>query len=382
MKNVQQAIKRLLKAREQNERIGIWGDYDPDGICSATMLYENLLKIGFNKNNLYIVLPNLRQYGRSFNQFHLDYLKQKKVSLIVGVDFGTADFRGTDKAIAMGFNVIFLDHHQPLNGTVKAILVNPWQKGDPYPHKNWSAVGVVYKFLEDLYRHIKKDRKILEKSLDLFTLGMLADRTIKDGANLPYLKQGLKTINQKKRLGVKIIFKAVGAKKADFSVIEQDWVDYLGSLEGNNEENNLFRLLTTDREETARGLAEDIYKKYKTFRAIVKKSVRLGIKEFKKRPGLKMIFWEQNLKMVGATSSVAEKLNDYFKVPVFICEKIDHYYRCSIRAGHIKNVNVVEVLKSCKDLFMNFGGHPRAAGFKTSAENFPKVKQAIEKYYE
>ncbi len=382
MKNVERAVERLLKAKKQGEKIGIWGDYDPDGICSATMLYENLLKIGFDENSLYIVLPNLRQYGRSFNQFHLDYLKHKKVSLIVGVDFGTADFRGTEKAIGLGFDVIFLDHHQPLNGTIKAILINPWQKGDPYPHKNWSAVGVVYKFLEDLYQYIKKDRKILRESLDLFTFGMLTDRTIKDKINLPYLKQGLKTINQKKRLGVKMIFETTGVKKTDFSIIEKDWVDYLGSLEGNNEENNLFRLLTTCQEKTARELAGDIYKKYKVFRAIVKKSVRLGIKEFKKRRDFRVIFWEQNLKMVGATSSVAEKLNDYFKVPVFICEKIDHYYRCSIRAGHIKNANVVEVLKSCKDLFMNFGGHPRAAGFKVSVENFPKVKQAIEKYYE
>ena len=384
MKNTTQAIKRLLEAKAKNEKIGIWGDYDPDGVCSTVLLYETLLKTGFSRKNLFIVLPHLLKFGRAFNPRHLQFLKDNNVSLIAGVDFGTSDFKGVNMAVKMGFDIILLDHHLQLPGKLSAILVNPKQKGDSYPYKNWSAVGVVYKFLESFYKYTKLNIKDLEQSLDLVAIGMMTDRIKIDRGNSPYLAKGLKLINQKKRLGVETLLKIAGFKKVDLAIIRNELTDYFGAQKGNNDQNNVFRLLTAEHKDVAQLIARSIHKHVSVFRAVVQKSIKQGINIFSKKPNLKVILWERTPKMVGAVSTIAEKLNEYFKMPVFIYEKVDGLYRGSIRANYLKspNTNVVEVLKSCSRLLISFGGHPAAAGFKLTKDNLDEFKKAIQKYYE
>ena len=45
--NMDAAIERLWKARENNERLLIYGDYDVDGVSSTALLTEMLTELGW-----------------------------------------------------------------------------------------------------------------------------------------------------------------------------------------------------------------------------------------------------------------------------------------------------------------------------------------------
>jgi single-stranded DNA-specific DHH superfamily exonuclease len=152
-------------------------------------------------------------------------------------------------------------------------------------------------------------------------------------------------------------------------------------LEKNGKQNNIFNLLISKNDENAKKIIKNISKQKIIFENFVKKIIKQGIKKFKGTKD-KFILWGLNkdIKMVGAESKVALGLNDHFKIPVFFYKKEKDYLKGSVRANH-SNTNAVDVLKSCGDIFINFGGHPKAAGFHIKKHNLKKLKEGLEKFY-
>ena len=89
LRDMEKTTLRLLKAINENQRIGIFGDYDVDG-ASSTAIIGNYLKI--IKKNFEIYIPDRRSegYGPSIKSFQ--NLIDKKVNLIITVDCGTMSF--------------------------------------------------------------------------------------------------------------------------------------------------------------------------------------------------------------------------------------------------------------------------------------------------
>ena len=46
------AVERLFQARERNESIVIFGDYDVDGVTSAALLVEFLTALGWKSKSI------------------------------------------------------------------------------------------------------------------------------------------------------------------------------------------------------------------------------------------------------------------------------------------------------------------------------------------
>ncbi len=385
LKNSQKAIRRLILALKNSEKIAIWSDYDPDGAFALTLAYEALLNAGFKKKNLELILPNQYKYSRSFNLFHLTILKKMGIKLIIGIDFGTSDFKQVGMAKKMGFEVILLDHHRQRPGKLPATLINPWQKGDCSKYKNWSGAGVAYLFFENLYQSLKIDVKELEKSLDLVLIPTITDYIKIDRGNLPYLKNSLKKIKDNSRPGIKDSFKELGLEKNTTikKLVENrlDVTDFYGILKNNSGKNNIFKLLTSKDDKDAVKIIKDIARHKIAFENFVKKIAKQGIKKFKNTEE-KFILWglDKDIKLVGAGSKIAHRMNDYFKIPVYFYNKEKQYLKGSVRANY-SNKSVVEALQSCGDIFIDFGGHPRAAGFHIKKQNLEKFKEALNKFY-
>jgi|GEM_PF-1150679 len=386
LKNSEKAIKRLILALKNSEKIGIWSDYDPDGAFAITLAYEALLNAGFKKSNLELILPNQYKYSRSFNKFHLSILKRMGIKLIIGIDFGTTDFKQVGMAKKMGFEVILLDHHRQRPGKLPATLINPWQKGDRSKYKNWSGAGVAYLFFENLYKELKIDIKKLEKSLDLILIPAITDYIKIDKGNLPYLKNSLKKIKDNLRPGINDSLKELKLNKKPTikKLIDNrlDVTDFYGILKNNGDENNIFKLLISKNDKDAVRISKNISKQKILFEDFVEKIVKQGIKKFKNNKN-KFIFWGLNrdIKLVGAGSKISHRLNDHFKIPVYFYNKEKDHFKGSVRANY-SDISVVEALKSCGDIFIDFGGHPKAAGFHIKKHNLKKFKEALDKFYE
>ncbi|MDO8443143.1 MAG: DHH family phosphoesterase [bacterium] len=392
LKNTDKAVKRLILALKNNEKIGVWSDYDPDGVFALTLAYEALLNAGFKKNNLALSLPNQHKYRRSFNKFHLKLFKKSGVKLIIGIDFGTTDFEQVGWAKKMGFEVILLDHHRQRPGNLPALLINPYQKGDDSKTKNWSGAGVAYLFFENLYNFLKIDPKKLEKSIDLILIPALTDYIQINNGNLPYLKKSLGKIKAGDRPGLNASLKQIGLNKnlaiEDFKEKRADLCDFYGTLNGNGKQNNVFNLLLSKNKKDADKISKQIKKDLAVFEKYIDSMVAQGIKKFRsanQAKKLKFIFWgtDKDMGMIATGSKIANRLNEYFRIPVYFYNKENNIMKGSVRTNYPENsdANVIDSMKSSAQLFFSFGGHPRAAGFYIKKKNLPLFEKALNKYY-
>lgn len=80
---MQEAVDRILKARDNCERIVIFGDYDVDGVSSTALLVKFLTQIGCEVSYR---LPHRVKDGYGLKAYFIDELKSKDVSLVITVD--------------------------------------------------------------------------------------------------------------------------------------------------------------------------------------------------------------------------------------------------------------------------------------------------------
>ena len=154
---------RLLKAINENQRIGIFGDYDVDG-ASSTAIIGNYLKI--IKQNFDIYIPDRRSegYGPSIKSFQ--NLIDKKVNLIITVDCGTMSFDAIDFANKNNVDVIVLDHHQSEINLPKAhSIINPNRFDDESKLNYLCAAGVCFMTLISINSALRKQGWFLKNKI-------------------------------------------------------------------------------------------------------------------------------------------------------------------------------------------------------------------------
>ena len=143
IKNLEKAAKRILKAVEFKEKVILYGDADPDGVISVIILKETLEEFGLKPVQIYF--PDREKEGYGINEKALKVLKKKAPALLISFDCAMSNVKEVDLAKKNGFEVIIIDHHNPLPKVPKAsIIVNPKQKGDKYSFKQLACAGITY----------------------------------------------------------------------------------------------------------------------------------------------------------------------------------------------------------------------------------------------
>ena len=210
--DMEKATIRAVKAIENKEKIGIFGDYDVDGATSTALLgnYFSELKLDYQ---IYIPDRKKEGYGPTIKSF--EKLIENNVKVIFTVDCGTLSFEAINFANDKNIDVIVLDHHQSEIKLPKAYsIINPNQLEDRSNLQFLCAAGVSFMFLISLNRELRKKKwfnqnDLLEPDLinylDLVSLGTVCDVVPLVGLNRAIVKQGLKIIKSKKNLGLKTL---------------------------------------------------------------------------------------------------------------------------------------------------------------------------------
>ena len=210
--DMEKATIRAVKAIENKEKIGIFGDYDVDGATSTALLgnYFSELKLDYQ---IYIPDRKKEGYGPTIKSF--EKLIENNVKVIFTVDCGTLSFDAINFANDKNIDVIVLDHHQSEIELPKAYsIINPNQLEDRSNLQFLCAAGVSFMFLISLNRELRKKKwfnqnDLLEPDLinylDLVSLGTVCDVVPLVGLNRAIVKQGLKVIKSKKNLGLKTL---------------------------------------------------------------------------------------------------------------------------------------------------------------------------------
>lgn len=183
--NIDMAKDRLLKAIENNEYIHIIVDSDPDGFCSAAIIY-NYIKKDINYKNIGYSLHTGKQHGISD-----DIVIPEETKLLLTPDASSNDYKEHKELKSKGIDVIVLDHHEAEKVSKDAIVVNN-QLCD-YPNKHLSGAGIVYKLLKILDEELWINEA--DKYLDLVALALISDSMdIKSPETRYYINKGLENV--------------------------------------------------------------------------------------------------------------------------------------------------------------------------------------------
>jgi single-stranded-DNA-specific exonuclease len=408
IKNLKKAAKRILKAinppkGKQKERIILYGDADLDGVTSVIILEETIKNLGGEISAVYF--PEDREtegYGISVKG--LEFLKKFSPALLISLDLGISNFKEAKMAKKMGFNLIIIDHHEILDKLPEAeIIVDPKQKNDKSCFEYLANVGITFKLSEILLGE-KNTQGLRQNFLELTALATLADMMPQIGDNIIFINDGLKTLENSWRPGIRAFFETDFFENGISNGVytngifpnnteKKSWTNQV-NLENNlvnlekvfkiisalnvrDVENNLpasYRLLNISSSDEA----EKLVAKLKEKNLLRKKRIKEIVEDIERR----IVFKQELFIFEGDTeweaysiSAVASILCNKYKKPVFLFKKLDKESQGTVRSTNDKNC--VSLMKKCKKWLMSFGGHPKAAGFRIKNENIQKFKDCL-----
>ena len=217
LKDMEKAADRTVKAIKNNEKIGIFGDYDVDGATSTAILGNYFNQID-RKTEIYI--PDRKSEGYGPNQQGFEKLISNGSKLIFTVDCGTLSFDTINFSQSKNTDVLVLDHHQSDLKLPNAFsIVNPNRFDDKSNLNYLCAAGVCFMFLVALNKKLREidwfkknniDEPNLMNYLDLVSLGTVCDVVPLIGLNRAIVTQGLKVLKNKLNLGLKTLKNVCG----------------------------------------------------------------------------------------------------------------------------------------------------------------------------
>ncbi|MFQ5861231.1 MAG: single-stranded-DNA-specific exonuclease RecJ, partial [Dehalococcoidia bacterium] len=368
------AVERLSAALSTGQRIGLFGDFDVDGVTGTALLAQALTELG---GQVVPYLPHRVTEGHGLNPAAITHLYQEGVRLLITVDCGVSSPDEVVQAGEMGMEVIITDHHVPPEQLppVQA-LVNPKVPGSRYPFLDLSGAGLAFKLAQALYQRM--ERPWLRGILALAALGTVADLTPLQGENRFLVKQGLRELNSTQRPGLQELYRNAGIRPGG---IDMETVSFIiaprlnaaGRLE---HALTSYRLLTTASTEEARGLAEQLGGLNQQRQQLTGEALERARQELLLRKELPPIILVGDASFSpGVVGLVASKLVEEFYRPAIVMAYEEGLVRASARS--IPQFNMIEALTRCRDLFIRFGGHPQAAGFLLDRERLPLLEERL-----
>jgi single-stranded-DNA-specific exonuclease len=407
--NMRAAVERLLRARERDEPVVIFGDYDVDGVTSTALLLEVFRKLGWRVS---AYLPNRMDEGYGLSRDGVENcLKKFPVKLLLAVDCGSTAVETISWLREKNVEVIVLDHHQVSNPAPDAVaLVNPQLRRTgvaPVSNQNENAAqaeqadgdrrdacptftelcsaGLAFKLAHAI---LKRGRETglpgaadfdLKPLLDLVALGTIADLVPLTGENRILVTAGLEKLNSTQRPGI-VALKQVaqspeklGARDVGFQLAPR--LNAAGRLETAEE---ALHLLLAENLDAALPLAQNLDARNRERQKIEKTIVEevIGVVRAKFDAQKDFVIVEgQLLWHIGVVGIVASRVLSEFYRPTLIIGGENGEMRGSGRS--IAGFDLAAALRECDDLLLRHGGHAMAAGLSVLPEKIDLLRARL-----
>ena len=170
--DMQKAVDRLLKAREQGEKVCIYGDYDADGTTAVSILMRYFKAIGIEA---FYQIPNRLEEGYGMNIPALEAVIKMGATLIVSVDNGIAAHEQVDYCNEQDVDVIVTDHHECQGEVPRALAVVDAKREDSsYPFSELCGAGIALKMVMALDSVLELDSD-LQEYIECAAIATVAD---------------------------------------------------------------------------------------------------------------------------------------------------------------------------------------------------------------
>lgn len=377
MPDMEIAVKRIVKAIENKEKIMIYGDYDADGITSITVLKKYLNEIGL-KTGEYI--PNRLNEGYGLNKDAISKIYNDGYKLMITVDCGISGLEEVDYANSLGMEIIITDHHEPAEKLPEAIaVIDAKRKDNKYPFNQLAGVGVVFKLIQAISTELKLEEKEYLKYLDLVCIGTISDIVPLVDENRVIAKLGLKLIEKTKNIGLKTLLNIADLKKIDSNAISFGVAPRINACGRMGFQEEALQLFLTEDSGEATKIAKRLVQFNQERQAKEKQIFEEVIEKIEKDNKDKkcIVLAEENWHH-GVIGIVASKITEiYYKPSILICLEGD---KGKGSGRSVPGFDLYTALTKCSDYIEKFGGHSMAIGITIKKENFEKLKEAIEKY--
>ncbi len=388
MKDMEEAIVRLEKAIDTNEKILVYGDYDVDGTTSVALVYSYLRL--FYKNIDYYI-PNRYEEGYGISYKGIDHAIENGFSLVIALDCGIKAVEKIDYANEKNVDFIICDHHTPGSKLPQAIAVlDPKRKDCNYPFKELSGCGVGFKLIQayESKHNISVPgengiAKVLEDFLDLVCVSIASDIVPITGENRTLAFYGLKKLNSSPRIGLKSILNMAGQIGKELTISDLVFkigprINAAGRIKSGK---RAVELLVSEDDNFARIIGQDI-DEYNSTRKnldaeITQEALAIITNSEEEQKKKTTVLFRKNWHK-GVIGIVASRLIETHYRPTIILTESHGMATGSARS--VDGFNIYNAIDTCSDLLEGFGGHKYAAGLTMKLENIPEFQRRFEEY--
>ena len=377
--DMQKAVDRLLKAREQGEKVCIYGDYDADGTTAVSILMRYFKAIGIEA---FYQIPNRLEEGYGMNIPALEAVIKAGASLIVSVDNGIAAHEQVDYCNEQDVDVIVTDHHECQGEVPRALAVVDAKREDSsYPFSELCGAGIALKMVMALDSVLELDSD-LQEYIECAAIATVADIVPLKSENRIIASLGIDYLNTSPvNLGIRALIEVSELKRVNAGNIGFVIAPKINAAGRLGEAGKVVELYLTQDEVQAAEIAA-----YLSMENRKRQDIEQEILELAKAQVEQQHLDEQGIMVVagdgwhpGVIGIVASKLQETWYHPVVVIG-IDEKGMGKGSCRSVEGFNIFEALQSCAELFTTFGGHEQAAGLSIPAEDIPQFAEKVNAY--
>lgn len=367
MSGMKEAVELITRARDEEWGVLVYGDYDADGICAATIMGGALRDFGIEP----VVYVPERKSGYGLCTSVIDEIFDEFFpQLVITVDCGISCAEEVEYLKELGAEVIVTDHHELPDVIPDCICINP-KFNDGYPYDNLCGAGVAFKLGCAL------NGESAYKYLDFAAIATVADSVPLTGENRDIVYEGLKLINSSPAESYGYFLNkqdAVTSQTIAFGIAPK--INAAGRMGDAKAALTLFcerdreKIFTLAAKLTEYNAERQKYcdELYSSAKQMIEKKGSIG----------RVILLYNESWNTGFVGIVAARLAEEFSRPAILFVKNGDLLKGSARS--IDNVNIFEALKACSEYIAEFGGHSQAAGVNVSVSNFENLEGALDGY--
>lgn len=424
--DMQAAVDRLVAARERQERITIYGDYDIDGLTASTVLIDAFESFGFEHVNIFI--PNRFVEGYGLTLEAVEKIAQAGAQLIVTVDCGSLSEKEIIRAKELGIDVIVTDHHNvaPVQPPAVAVI-NPKRLlqdypemyenfllktasvarggsrasggGDEasdsfrseseglappglYPFLDLAGVGVAFKLVQALQTRLDGLPDGQEKwLLDLVALGTVCDVVTLVDENRSNVYWGLRVMSKTRRPGLRALMAVAGVEPGQVNARSLGFglgprMNAAGRLETAQYALDMLRAADNETALEAAQLLDEMNRDRRAEQDAILEEAIVQAEKYADDPVLVVSSTGWNHGIIGI---VAAKLLEKYQKPTYVLEEMGEEAKGSARS--YGDFSAADAIRASDDIITKGGGHKLAAGVTLPTKNIAQFRKRVNDFY-
>jgi single-stranded-DNA-specific exonuclease len=375
---MRKATARIFQAVDQGQKIGIFGDYDVDGVTSITVM-RSILRAYGAEPQYFVPQRSAEGYGLSAAALERFQRECGTPDLLIAVDCGTSSIDEAAMLKAKGVDLIILDHHElgPRGRPECVALVNP-KTGDDFTYL--CAAGVCFKVAHAMLKTRPHPSYDLKDLLDIVSVATIADIVPMIGENRLIVRHGLKRLPKTTNLGLRALQKAVGmngnASSMDVGFRIGPRLNAAGRMD--QPEMALATLMCEEEKEAAElaALLDDFNRERQTMEERMRREALEMMKNHENDPVIVLGSRDWHPGVVGI---VASRLMRQYHRPTFIIS-IDEKGVGKGSGRSIQGVSLVDAIDECRPILLAGGGHEMAAGISIEENQLEAFRQKFSEH--